>query len=259
MWDPVRYGQFADERARPFVDLLARVRAEQPRQVVDLGCGDGTLTATVLDRWPGASVHGVDSSPEMLARAAARAVPGRLSFELGGIEDWRPDGPVDVLISNAALQWVAGHRTLIGRLVAALAPAGWLAAQMPANIDSPTHTELAALCRSPRWRDRLGAVAGRGWPVLEPPTYLDLLAGAGCAVDVWQTTYLHVLRGAEPVLDWMRGTALRPVLVALTGDPTAEAEFLAEYRVRLRSAYPLGPHGTVLPFRRTFVVAQRLP
>jgi trans-aconitate 2-methyltransferase len=259
MWDPSQYGLFGDERARPFRDLLARVRAEGPRHVVDLGCGDGGSTATLLDRWPGASVLGVDSSPAMLAHAADRAVPGRLRFRPGTIEGWRPERPVDVLVSNAALQWVPAHPALLGRLVAALAPAGWLAVQVPANFDSPTHTELAALCGSPRWRDRLGAVGGRIPHVLGPETYLDLLAEAGCSTDVWETTYLHVLHGLDPVLEWVRGTALRPVLTLLADDPTAEAEFLAEYRARLRSAYPPGPHGTVLPFRRLFAVAQRLP
>jgi trans-aconitate 2-methyltransferase len=259
MWDPVQYGVFGDERARPFGELLARVRAVQPARVVDLGCGDGGLTATLLDRWPAARVQGVDSSAEMLAGAADHAVPGRLSFVLGSIEEWRPQHPVDVLVSNAALHWVRGHPALLGRLVAALAPAGWLAVQVPANFDSPTHTELAAVCQSPRWRDRLGAVSRRNPPVLAPSAYLDLLAGSRCAVDVWETTYLHVLGGADPVLDWVRGTALRPVLAALADDPAAEAQFLAEYGERLRRAYPPRPHGTILPFRRIFAVAQKLP
>jgi trans-aconitate 2-methyltransferase len=257
MWDPAQYGRFAGERARPFADLLARVRAEQPGHVVDLGCGDGRLTATLLDRWPGATVHGLDSSPAMLAQAAGRAVPGRLSFALGSIEEWRPERPVDALVANAVLQWVPGHPALLGRLVAALAPGGWLAFQVPANFGAPSHTELAAVCRAPRWRGRLDAAVAHGRPVLEPAAYLDLLTGSCETVDVWETTYLHVLHGADPVLDWVRGTALRPVLAALADDPAAEAEFLSEYSARLRSAYPPGPHGTVLPFRRIFVVARR--
>jgi trans-aconitate 2-methyltransferase len=259
VWDPVQYGVFADERARPFVDLLARVRAEQPGYVVDLGCGDGALTATLLYRWPGASVLGVDSSPAMLDRTAARAVHGRLSFRLGTIEEWRPDRPVDVLVSNAALHWVPEHPPLLRRLIASVAANGWLAIQMPGNFDSPTHTELAAMCRSSRWRDRLGAGGWRSPPVLEPTAYLNLLAGSSHVIDVWETTYLHVLQGADPVLDWVRGTALRPALAALAGDPAAEADLLAEYGARLRAAYPPAPHGTVLPFRRIFVVAQRRP
>ena len=259
MWDPVQYGLFAGERARPFAELLARVRAEQPAHVVDLGCGDGVLTATLLDRWPGASVVGVDSSPAMLAQASARAVPGRLSFQPGTIEEWLPELPVDVLVSNAALHWLPGHPTLLRRLLAAVAPAGWLAVQMPANHNAPTHTELASLCRSPRWGDRLGVYGRRDSPVLDPAAYLALLVGSSQVIDVWETTYLHVLTGSDPVLEWVRGTALRPVLAALAGDQAAEADFLAEYGERLRAAYPVTPHGTVLPFRRIFVVAQRLP
>ncbi len=259
MWDPAQYALFADERARPFFDLLARVRAEDVGSVVDLGCGDGGLTATLLDRWPGATVHGLDSSPTMLAGAASHAVAVRLTFSQGAIEQWRPPRPVDVVVSNAALHWVPEHRALLPRLIAALAPAGWLAIQMPGNNDSPTHTELAALSRSPRWRDRMGDASSRAWPVLEPSQYLDLLASSGCAADVWETTYLHVLPGADPVLEWVRGTALRPVLAALSGDAAAEAEFLADYAERLRSAYPAAAYGTVLPFRRIFVVGQRRP
>jgi len=259
MWDPVQYGVFAGERARPFVELLARVRAEQPTHVVDLGCGDGVLTATLLDRWPTASVTGVDSSPTMLARARARAVPGRLSFQLGTIEEWRPERPVDVLVSNAALHWVPGHPPLLRRLLAAVAPAGWLAVQVPANHAAPTHTELAALCRSLRWGDRLGDCGRRNSPVLAPAAYLELLAGSSRSIDVWETTYLHVLNGSDPVLEWVRGTVLRPVLAALAGDKAAEADFLAEYGQRIRAAYPAASHGTVLPFRRIFVVAQQLP
>ena len=257
MWDPVQYGVFGDERSRAFFDLLARVRGHEPRYVVDLGCGDGALTATLLARGPAARVSGLDSSPAMLAEARRRAVPGRLSFGLGDITQWRPERPVDVLVSNAALHWVPDHPGLIGRLVEALAPAGWLAFQVPGNFDSPSHLELAALCESPRWRARLGAVGRRNRPVLEPAGYLDLLAEAGCAADVWETTYLHVLPGADPVLDWVRGSALRPVLAALSGDSAAEADFLTEYGERLRSVYPAGPYGTVLPFRRIFAVARR--
>jgi trans-aconitate 2-methyltransferase len=257
MWDPAEYSAFADERSRPFFDLVARVPADQPDRVVDLGCGDGSLTATLAERWPAAVVSGVDSSPAMLAEAVRREVPGRLSFVPGDIAGWRPERPVDVLISNAALHWVPDHPALIGRLVSAVAPGGWLAFQVPANFDSPSHLELVALCGSPRWRDRLGAAGRRAIPVLESGRYLDLLASAGCTADVWETTYLHVLPGPDPVLAWVRGTALRPVLAALAGDPAAQADFLAEYGERLRSVYPAACYGTVLPFRRIFAVARR--
>ena len=250
MWDPGVYGRYADERSRPFHELVARVRAEAPATVVDLGCGDGTLTATLADRWPEASVLGVDSSEAMLAGAT----PGpRLRFEQGTIEDWRPAGPVDVLVSNAALHWLPRHWEHLPRLVAALAPGGWLAVQVPGNGDAPSHALLRSLRSSPRWRDRLGD-AGR-WPdVPDAAEYVRLLAGLGCAVDAWETTYAHVLTGPDPVLGWVRGTALRPVLARLA-EPAA-AEFEAEYGALLREAYPEQPYGTVVPFRRVFAVAR---
>jgi trans-aconitate 2-methyltransferase len=253
VWDPAQYGVFARERGRPFGELVARVGAQRPGQVVDLGCGDGSLTATLAARWPDAAVLGVDSSAEMLAAAAAHST-SRLSFLRGTIEDWRPDRPVDVLVANAALHWVPDHAEHLPRLVSAVSPGGWLAFQVPGNGDAPSHTLLTELRRSPRWRDRLGAGAGR-WPdVLDPPGYIDRLARLGCVVDAWETTYAHVLAGPDPVLEWVRGTALRPVLAALSAADAADFE--AEYGAALREAYPAAPYGTVVPFRRVFVVAR---
>lgn len=250
MWDPEVYGRYADHRSRPFHELVQRVRAVAPASVVDLGCGDGSLTATLTQRWPEASVVGVDSSESMLAGAPAG--PG-LRFELGTIEDWAPDGPVDVLVSNAALQWVPSHVALLPTLVAALAPGGWLALQVPGNWDAPSHTLLAALRESSRWKDRL-ADAGRGPAAPGPEEYVRVLAGLGCVVDAWETTYAQVLTGPDPVLGWVRGTALRPVLARLSAADAAEFE--AEYGALLRDAYPAEPYGTVLPFRRVFAVAR---
>ena len=250
MWDPQVYGRYAGERSRPFHELTARVRATDPATVVDLGCGDGALTSTLADRWPSAAVLGIDSSAEMLASAPAGP---RLRFEVGAIEDWAPERPVDVLVSNAALQWVPRHWELLPRLVGALAPGGWLAVQVPGNGDAPSHALLRSLRASARWRDRLGD-AGR-WPdVPDPAEYVRLLSGLGCAVDAWETTYAHVLAGPDPVLGWVRGTALRPVLARLSA--AEGAEFEAEYGALLRDAYPAAAYGTVVPFRRVFAVAQ---
>lgn len=250
-WDPTEYLRFADERGRPFVDLLARVRATDPSYVVDLGCGPGNLTRGLVDRWPTAVVEGVDSSPEMIERAQKEAVD-HLSFVIGDVRDWAPDRPVDVLTCNATLQWVPGHLDLLPRLVDMLAVGGWLAFQVPGNFTEPAHAELARLKTSERWRSRLGT--GLAEPsVAQPSDYLRRLAGLGCGVDVWETTYLQVLTGEDAVLRWMRGTALRPVLSAL-GEAECE-EFVAEYGERLRAAYPPEPFGTVLPYRRIFVVA----
>ena len=261
MWDLQQYLAYADERARPFHDLLARVAAADPAVVVDLGCGDGSLTELLSRRWPSAAVLGLDSSSEMLAAAAGRRIPGRLEFRAGTIETWspgrvgEPGQAVDVLVSNAALQWVPGHPDLLERFVAALAGDGWLAVQVPGNFGAPSHRILAELRASPRWRDRLGQGSDRAAAVLEPTGYLDRLTRLGCRVDVWETTYLHLLPGPDPVLNWVRGTALRPVLAALSA--AEAAEFSREYGERLRAAYSAGPAGTVLPFRRIFAVAQR--
>lgn len=252
-WDPAQYERYAGERSRPFFELLGRVAAERPRRVADLGCGTGALTATLAERWPHALVEGVDRSPEMIAEAAARAVPGRLRFAAADLRDWRPDAPLDVVVSNATLQWVPEHVDLLPAWVAALAPGGWLAFQVPGNDRSPSHVILDELRSSARWR---GALAGAapGPRVREPEEYLVELAGLGCSVDAWETTYLHVLAGPDPVLEWVKGTALRPVLTSLAGEE--REAFLAEYGARLREAYPARPFGTVLPFRRLFVVAR---
>lgn len=258
MWDPRQYERYADHRSRPFHDLVGRIGAATADRVVDLGCGTGALTATLLDRWPGATVTGVDSSAEMLAEAAPRARPPRLTFHRGDVAGWaagRDSGePVDVIVSNAVLQWVPGHADLLPGFVAALADGGWLAFQVPGNFGSPSHVLLRELCRSVRWRG-VAEAPGREPGVLEPADYLDRLARLGCAVDAWETTYLHVLTGTDPVLEWVRGTALRPVLAAL--GPADTERFVTEYAALLREAYPAREYGTLLPFRRVFVVARR--
>jgi trans-aconitate 2-methyltransferase len=255
MWDPEQYRWFGGERSRPFFDLLARVGAEQPRLVADLGCGPGELTATLSGRWPGATVLGVDSSPAMIETArAGQPADGRLSFQLGDATTWEPDAPLDVLVANAVLQWLPGQLQVLARWAGLLAAGGWLAVQAPGNFDQPGHVIMRELAASGRWRSQLdGAVLNR--QAGDPADYLDLLAGAGCEADAWETTYLHVLPGDNPVLEWYKGTGLRPVIDALP--PGQAAEFIAEYGARVREAYPARPYGTVLPFRRVFVVARR--
>jgi trans-aconitate 2-methyltransferase len=254
MWDPGQYLRYAGERARPFFDLLARVGADGPGYVADLGCGPGSLTAVLADRWPEAEVVGVDNSPEMIDAAQAEARNrARLSFALADIRDWRPDRNVDVILSNAVLQWVPGHMDLVAQWPGLLAPSGWLAFQLPGNFDQPTHAILLDMVRSDRWAPLLGAVV-LNRQAGSPAEYLDLLARAGCSVDAWETTYLHVVHGPDPVVEWYRGTGLRPVLAAL--EPGQAERFVAEYRERVAEAYPAAPYGTVLPFRRVFVVAQ---
>jgi trans-aconitate 2-methyltransferase len=255
-WDPARYLRFAGERARPFADLTARIDAGAPSTVVDLGCGEGALTASLSHRWPGALVTGVDSSATMLAAAAAHAVPGRVEFAAGNVEDWAPDDPVDVVVSNAVLHWVPGHDRLMAGWAAQLAPGGWLAVQVPGNFRAPTHTLLRGLCRSSRWSTQVAAAAPDVDAVLDPAGYYDVLTDAGLAADVWETTYLHVLTGDDPVLAWVRSTVLRPVLAMLDEDDAAE--LTAVYAAALREAYPPRSDGTtLLPFRRIFAVGCR--
>src|SRR4051812_47011499 len=251
-WNPATYLQFSDERSRPFVELLARVDAAAPRTVVDLGCGPGQLTATLADRWPDASVLGVDSSQEMIDAARDHETE-RVQFAVADIGEWEPAEPVDVVVSNAALQWVPRHRELLPRLVDALAPGGWLAFQVPGNFDEPSHRLLRDLARYPRYA---GKTSGVVFPSShDPEAYRADLAALGCAVDAWETTYLHVLDGVDPVFGWIAGTGARPVLQALDG-PLLD-EFTDEYKAALRDAYPAGPQGTVLPFRRIFCVAHK--
>jgi trans-aconitate 2-methyltransferase len=260
-WDPHEYLRYADERGRPFADLLARVPTTSPDHVVDLGCGPGNLTATLAQRWPEAAVLGVDSSAEMIGQAKEEyerpSPPGRagsLHFREADLRVWRPDRPIDVLVSNATLQWVPGHLDLLDDLVGDVRPGGWFAFQVPGNFGEPSHTELAAVRDSPRWSERLAGVdLARPW-VAEPADYLARLAAHATTLDVWETTYLQILDGDDAVLGWMRGTGLRPVLSVL--DDAEQAEFVDEYAARLRAAYPPRAFGTVLPYRRIFAVAQ---
>lgn len=250
-WDPERYLTYADERGRPFVDLITRIDADTPRRVVDLGCGPGNLTALLAARWPDADVVGLDSSPQMID-AARRAVPG-IEFDVADLRDWAPSQPVDVLVSNATLQWVPGHLDLLPRLVDAVAPGGWLAFQVPGNFGEPSHTIRHDLAALPAYAEH---TAGADHPAShDPADYFGVLADAGCTVDAWETTYLHVLRGPDPVFTWVSATGARPTLQALPDD--LRPAFEAEFRARLAAAYPTRADGTVLlPFRRIFVVAQ---
>jgi trans-aconitate 2-methyltransferase len=262
-WDPHQYLRHADHRTRPFLDLLHRVPdlPHDPAHIADLGCGPGNVTRLLTDRWPTAHVNGLDTSPAMLTAAAPLAGPtpggGTLTFHPADATDWTPDRPYDLLISNAALQWVPNHPHHLPRWLDALTPGGTLALQVPGNGHAPSHALLDELCDTPRWRDRLAGHGRHHTHVLDPADYLDLLTTPHVHVDAWETTYVQLLTGDDPVLSWTRGTALRPVLTTLADDPTAAEEFTTQYRDLLRAAYPTGPHGTLFPFRRVFVVATR--
>ena len=260
-WDPDQYLKYGDERGRPWVELITRVFHPSPRKVVDLGCGPGKTTAMLMDRWRDAYIVGVDSSEEMIDRARAMEVPGRLEFRRGDLSDlgWIEGGPFDVVLCAATFQWIPEHAALFPAIVDALNDGGVFAFQVPANFDQPSHTLLYELAGSDRWSSLL-AYRVRPDPVLSPSDYLKSLLVTGVAVDVWSTTYLHVLRGPDAVLEWVRGTALRPFLSALEEEGTAGdvAEFEASYGAALRAAYPTDGEGrTIFPFRRIFCVASR--
>ncbi len=255
-WDPSQYLKFSGHRLRPAVDLLARIAAESPRLVCDLGCGAGNVTRLLRGRWPNARIVGIDNSSEMLARAAAEAPD--VDWVNADLAGWRPDAPPDVIFSNAALHWLDRHRPLFAALFAALAPGGTLAVQMPRNHSQPSHREMVDCARSGPWRDVLEPLL-REEPVLRSGAYWDILAQAGAApeaIDIWETDYLHALSGKDAVLEWVKGTALRPLLDALQ-EPW-RSQFFDDYRRRVAAAYPQGPDGiTLFPFRRLFIVARR--
>jgi trans-aconitate 2-methyltransferase len=254
-WDPTQYGRFAAERNRAFLDLTARIEATAPCHVVDVGCGPGTLTGLLARRWPGAVIEGIDSSPDMIAAASSAADVAGVSFSVGEAADWQPVGDVDVVVSNAALHWVPRHHDLIARWAAALPDSGWLAVQVPGNFDAPSHTLMRELAEHPRWAPQLRGVLRVGADVGTPESYAAVLLDAGMHADVWETTYLHVLSGDDAVLEWLRGTGLRPLLAALA--PADAEEFARQLAAQLRGAYPPGPHGTLFPFRRIFAVGHK--
>ncbi|MGN6162669.1 MAG: methyltransferase domain-containing protein [Marmoricola sp.] len=250
-WDPQLYLQFGDERARALVDLVSRIPADDPTDVVDLGCGPGNSTAILAQRWPRASLVGVDSSTEMIEKARA-SLPSA-SFEVDDLRGWLgKGGQADVVFTNATLQWLPGHLELIGELVGAVRAGGWLAIGVPGNVDEPSHVlreELAA--EAPYAEFTKGTASPRAH---DAETYLRSLRRLGCRVDAWESTYLHQLPAPDGVFDWVSGTSARPVLQALPD--SLREQFAAELKARLREAYPAEDGMVVMPFRRIFVVAE---
>lgn len=255
-WDPEQYSRFEAERDRAALDLLLRLPADlDPREIWDLGCGAGKHAALLKRRHPAAAVHGLDSSAAMLAEAAGRYAD--IDWRQGDIADWRPAAPADLILANASLHWLADHPALFRRLVEALAPRGVLAVQMPMAAETRHHTLMRAVAAEGPWAGALAGVETLA-PLLSPEAYYAVLAEGCDAVDIWATTYLHALSGPDAVLEWMKGTALRPFLAALD-DPTMRRAFLSALGARLGEDYPRRPDGvTLLTFPRLFLVARRL-
>ncbi len=256
-WDPAQYLKFADQRLRPGFDLLARIGDLVDGPICELGCGTGAHTRAIAGRWPGRRVIGIDGSAEMLAKAAATPAP--IEWIEADIRDWSTADQPALIFSNATLQWLDEHSRLFPRLMRQLAPGGVLAVQMPRNFDAPSHVLMRTTAADGPWAERLRPLL-RPDPVAAPEVYYDLLAPlAAGGLDLWQTEYLHLLRGEgseSPVLAWVRGTALRPLLDPLTA--SERSEFARRFDAALKDAYPPRPDGTVLfPFRRLFLVARR--
>ncbi|MCH7713209.1 MAG: methyltransferase domain-containing protein [Chloroflexi bacterium] len=252
-WNPSQYLRFGNERLQPVIDLIGRIPLESPRVIYDLGCGTGSGTVILKERWPGARVTGVDSSEAMLEKT--RTLEAGVFWQHSDLNAWEPSAPADLLFSNAVFHWLDDHHALFPRLMTKLAPGGVLAVQMPLNWGAPTHRLIAETVRGGPWRERLEPQL-REFPVLEGQEYYDLLSGQASSIDMWETTYYHILEGQDPVVEWTKGSILRPLLDLLE-EPEA-GTFLEMYRSQIAQAYPQRPDGkTVLPFRRLFFMATK--
>ncbi len=253
-WNPGLYRRYEDERTRPAIELLARVPLNAAAHVVDLGCGPGNSTELLVQRFPQAQVIGTDNSQAMLASARERLPQVR--FDLSDIATWVPEQAPDLIYANAALQWVPDHEALIPRLFEALAPGGVLAIQMPDNRQEPTHRLMRAVAAEAPWAEPIGDADRLRTELLGIGGYYDLLAPRGARVDVWHTIYQHPMASAAAIVEWVRGTGLKPFVDRLT--PELKASYLAEYERRIDAAYPARTDGQrLLAFPRMFIVAQK--
>nr|WP_024965517.1 trans-aconitate 2-methyltransferase [Pantoea sp. IMH] len=253
-WNPDLYRQFEAERTRPAKELLSRIPLRQVQHITDLGCGPGNSTALLCQAWPEAYITGVDSSQAMLEQALQR-LPG-CRFEQADIQGWRASSPQDLLYANASLQWLSDHATLLPTLVAQLAKGGVLAVQMPDNLDQPTHRLMRKVAESGVWRAKIHHDPSHRQSLLTTEAYYDLLSAVGCSVDIWRTTYYHVMPSHSAMIDWLRSTGLRPFLASL--DQAEQAAYLTRYLAELVSAYQPRQDGSVLmPYPRLFIVARR--
>lgn len=252
VWNPQQYLKFSGHRLRPAVDLLMRVPDCAPRAIVDLGAGAGNVTKLLKERWPAAAVTGVEGSAEMVA-AGRKAAPD-VEWQRADLAAWQADQPYDLVYSNAALHWLPDHATLFPRVLRSVAPGGYLAVQMPRNFAAPSHLLIAETALDGPWRDKVAHLVTPP-PVHAPHVYHDVLAAQAEAVDIWETEYLQVLEGDNPVKEWTKGTWLTRYLDVLEGEE--KAAFEVAYGERVAKAYPRNERGeTLFPFRRLFMVVQ---
>ncbi|MFC0140703.1 trans-aconitate 2-methyltransferase [Erwinia mallotivora] len=253
-WNPDLYRQFEAERTRPAKELLDRVPLKTVHSAVDLGCGPGNSTALLREAWPDALITGVDSSQAMLEQALKR-LPD-CQFRQVDIRGWHADKPLDLIYANASLQWLPDHAQLLPHLVTQLSPRGVLAIQMPDNLDQPCHSLMRKVSEMPAWQSKINAEAAERKRLLSAENYYDLLSSAGCSVDIWRTTYYHVMPSHQALVDWLRATGLRPFLAPLSEHD--QQAFIASYLHELQQTYRIHHDGRILmPFPRLFMVAQR--
>jgi trans-aconitate 2-methyltransferase len=254
-WSAAQYVSFEAERTRPVRDLVAAIPNTDVRQAIDLGCGPGNSTEVLAERFPGAAISGLDNSADMI-EAARKRMPNT-QFEQVDLQSWAPPDTYDVVLSNAVLQWVPNHETLMPSLLGRLNPGGTLAVQMPDNLEEPAHRLMRQVAATPRFADKLAGAAGSRTPRRGADWYYRLMKPHAGRVDVWLTIYHHVLPGgSDAVVEWFKGSGLRPFLAPL--DPAETAAYLTEYKAGIAEAYPTLPDGTVLlPFPRLFIVATR--
>ena len=253
-WSAAQYLKFEEERTQPVRDLVARIPTTNVLSAADIGCGPGNSTEVLRQRYPEALIVGIDSSPDMIATARKR-LPD-IAFEVADIAQWRMERRFDVILANAVLQWVPGHETLLPALIEKLKAGGSLAVQMPNNLDEPSHSLMREVAAAGPWAAKVADAAAARESGHGAEWYFRLLRSNARRVDVWRTTYYHPLAGARAIVEWMKGTGLRPFLEPL--DPAEREAFLALYERAVAQAYPAEPDGTVLlPFPRLFFVATR--
>jgi len=252
-WNPDLYLTFQAYRERPALDLLVQVDLDSPQVIYDLGCGTGDMARRMADRWPNARVTGIDSSPDMLEKS--RAGGGRVSWVQGDVATFKAEPKADLLFTNAVFNWVPQHDVVLPRLMDSVKPGGMLALQMPRIYQQAAQREITAAVREGPWRNRLHA-AFLDEPVQPPEAYYPMLAPHARSVDIWETNYIHVLTGDNPVLTWMAATAMRPFYDVLEG--AERQRFEDDVAARLRRAYPVEADGrTLFPLQRLFIVARR--
>lgn len=253
-WNAGQYLKFEDERTRPAIDLIRRVPLTEIRRAVDIGCGPGNSTELIVNRYPDAHVLGLDNSPDMLAKARGRLPEVR--FEEADIATWKPDERYDLIFANAVLQWLPDHKRLLARLASSLEGGGCLAVQMPNNLQEPSHRLMRKVAQQGPWAEKLEDASVSREEIGSFADYYSWLLEARCSVDIWQTTYVHPLADAAAIVEWLKGTGLRPYLDPLS--PEEQSRFLDQYHTEIENAYPAQPDGRVLlRFPRLFFVAQK--